>query len=228
MTPIQATGWETLEQRCLACTGCPLATTRQQVVFGTGQRDAEILLVGEGPGANEDAQGEPFVGLAGQLLDRMLAGVGLSRQKNVYIANIVKCRPPHNRDPLPGGAGVLHRLAAPADSAAAAAHPGVPWPGGRLPHHGSGIQGHAAARPVHPEGRRVDDGHTASGSHPAQSGRRKPMPSAIWSGCGIRLPRYVSTPPCGSGRINASGHVWRPPAPATPEAPPQTPRAGAG
>lgn len=101
MMPIQATGWETLEQRCLACTGCPLATTRQQVVFGTGQRDAEILLVGEGPGANEDAQGEPFVGLAGQLLDRMLAGVGLSRQKNVYIANIVKCRPPHNRDPLP-------------------------------------------------------------------------------------------------------------------------------
>ncbi len=93
--------WSSLQERCLACTACPLAATRQNVVFGVGVTDAEVLLVGEGPGANEDAQGEPFVGAAGQLLDRMLAGVGLSRRHNVYIANIVKCRPPQNRDPLP-------------------------------------------------------------------------------------------------------------------------------
>ena len=93
--------WSELEERCRLCTACPLAATRQQVVFGVGQTDAEVLLVGEGPGANEDARGEPFVGLAGQLLDRMLAGVGLDRRRNLYIANIVKCRPPHNRDPLP-------------------------------------------------------------------------------------------------------------------------------
>ncbi len=93
--------WDTLRTQCAACSGCSLASTRQNVVFGVGATDAEILLVGEGPGANEDRLGEPFVGAAGQLLDRMLAGVGLSRQKNVYIANIVKCRPPQNRDPLP-------------------------------------------------------------------------------------------------------------------------------
>ena len=90
-----------LREECLSCTACPLAATRQKVVFGIGVEDAEVLFVGEGPGANEDATGEPFVGAAGQLLDRMLAGVGLSREKNIYIANIVKCRPPHNRDPLP-------------------------------------------------------------------------------------------------------------------------------
>ena len=95
------TDWGTWEAQCKGCTACPLAESRTQVVFGTGCRDAEILLVGEGPGANEDRLGEPFVGAAGQLLDRMLAGVGLSREKNVYIANIVKCRPPQNRDPLP-------------------------------------------------------------------------------------------------------------------------------
>ncbi|MBQ8683155.1 MAG: uracil-DNA glycosylase [Clostridia bacterium] len=90
-----------LRQDCLSCTACPLAATRQNVVFGVGVEDAEVLFVGEGPGANEDATGEPFVGAAGQLLDRMLAGVGLSRQKNIYIGNIVKCRPPGNRDPQP-------------------------------------------------------------------------------------------------------------------------------
>ena len=91
----------TLREKCLACTRCPLAATRQKVVFGVGQEDAKILFVGEGPGANEDATGEPFVGAAGNLLDRMLDAVGLSREKNVYIANIVKCRPPQNRDPSP-------------------------------------------------------------------------------------------------------------------------------
>ncbi len=95
------TEWEQLKEQCLSCTACSLAPTRQHVVFGVGQTDAEVLFVGEGPGANEDRQGEPFVGAAGQLLDTMLAAVGLSRQHNIYIANIVKCRPPGNRDPQP-------------------------------------------------------------------------------------------------------------------------------
>ena len=90
-----------IEQKCLSCTACDLAKTRQTVVFGVGVPDAEVLFVGEGPGQHEDEQGEPFVGLAGQLLDRMLNGVGLDRHHNIYIANIVKCRPPQNRDPLP-------------------------------------------------------------------------------------------------------------------------------
>ena len=91
--------WEALRQSCLACTGCALAQTRTNVVFGDGATDAEILLIGEGPGQSEDEQGVPFVGRAGQLLDDMLEIIGLDRSK-VYIANIVKCRPPHNRDPL--------------------------------------------------------------------------------------------------------------------------------
>ena len=93
--------WKTLEEPCRGCTACPLAATRKNVVFGVGNPAAEVLFVGEGPGANEDEQGEPFVGRAGQLLDKMLAAVGLSRQHNIYIANMVKCRPPQNRDPLP-------------------------------------------------------------------------------------------------------------------------------
>ena len=93
--------WEALEARCMGCTGCDLAATRTKVVFGVGNREAEVLFVGEGPGQNEDLQGEPFVGRGGQLLDRMLAAVGLSRKHNIYIANMVKCRPPENRDPAP-------------------------------------------------------------------------------------------------------------------------------
>ena len=93
--------WKTLEETCRGYTACPLAATRKNVVFGVGNPAAEVLFVGEGPGANEDEQGEPFVGRAGQLLDKMLAAVGLSRQHNIYIANMVKCRPPQNRDPLP-------------------------------------------------------------------------------------------------------------------------------
>ena len=93
--------WKTLEETCRGCTACPLAATRKNVVFGVGNPAAEVLFVGEGPGANEDEQGEPCVGRAGQLLDKMLAAVGLSRQHNIYIANMVKCRPPQNRDPLP-------------------------------------------------------------------------------------------------------------------------------
>ena len=91
--------WEALEQECLRCHECALGQTRKNVVFGVGNRNAEILFVGEGPGANEDEQGIPFVGRAGQLLDDMLALIGLDRTK-VYIANIVKCRPPGNRDPI--------------------------------------------------------------------------------------------------------------------------------
>ena len=91
--------WEALKQDCMACHGCALADTRTNVVFGDGAEDAEIMLIGEGPGQHEDEQGIPFVGRAGQLLDDMLEIIGLDRTK-VYIANIVKCRPPNNRDPL--------------------------------------------------------------------------------------------------------------------------------
>jgi DNA polymerase len=82
------------------CTRCPLAATRGQVVFGSGNPDAELLLVGEAPGFHEDQSGVPFVGQAGQLLERLLASIGLDRS-DVYVANLLKCRPPQNRDPLP-------------------------------------------------------------------------------------------------------------------------------
>ena len=91
--------FEVLKSECTACTKCGLCQTRTNVVFGVGKEDARIMLVGEGPGENEDLQGEPFVGKAGQLLDKYLQVIGLSRHTNVYIANIVKCRPPQNRDP---------------------------------------------------------------------------------------------------------------------------------
>ena len=92
--------WEQLEQACRDCQRCALADTRTNVVFGAGPHDAEIMMVGEGPGENEDEQGIPFVGKAGQLLDEMLSIIDLDRRKNVYIGNMVKCRPPGNRDPL--------------------------------------------------------------------------------------------------------------------------------
>lgn len=91
--------WQSLNEACLQCNRCNLASTRTQVVFGTGAQDAEILFVGEGPGQQEDLQGEPFVGPAGKFLDDMLSIIGLGRH-NCYIANIVKCRPPQNRDPM--------------------------------------------------------------------------------------------------------------------------------
>lgn len=93
--------WKELREACLECRKCKLCETRHNVVFGTGNPEAKVLFVGEGPGENEDLQGEPFVGRGGQLLDKLLAAVDLSRETNVYIANIVKCRPPQNRDPLP-------------------------------------------------------------------------------------------------------------------------------
>ena len=91
--------WDELEAECKKCTKCPLHKTRTNVVFGAGIKSAEVLFVGEGPGEREDYKGEPFVGRAGLLLDDMLKIIGLSRDKNIYIANIVKCRPPENRDP---------------------------------------------------------------------------------------------------------------------------------
>ena len=90
--------WEELQNECMNCTKCDLCRTRTNVVFGVGRKNTEILFVGEGPGEQEDLQGEPFVGPAGKLLDDMLSIIDLDRTK-VYIANIVKCRPPHNRDP---------------------------------------------------------------------------------------------------------------------------------
>ena len=92
--------WNSLQEACLQCHKCGLCEGRHNVVFGIGVETAEVMFIGEGPGENEDLQGEPFVGRGGQLLDKMLAAVDLSREKNIYIANIVKCRPPHNRDPL--------------------------------------------------------------------------------------------------------------------------------
>lgn len=92
--------WEALEGRVSACTRCELATTRQNTVFGTGDRRARWFIVGEAPGADEDRQGEPFVGRAGQLLNAMLRSAGFDRGE-VFIANVLKCRPPGNRDPAP-------------------------------------------------------------------------------------------------------------------------------
>lgn len=92
--------WPDFERACLSCHACPLCETRTHVVIGVGDKNADVLFVGEGPGYHEDMQGEPFVGAAGQLLDKMLAAIGFRRDQ-VYIANVVKCRPPNNRDPLP-------------------------------------------------------------------------------------------------------------------------------
>ena len=92
--------WETLKESCMRCRGCSLCETRHNVVFGVGNERADVMFIGEGPGENEDLQGEPFVGRAGKLLDDMLKIIGLDRHTNIYIANIVKCRPPKNRDPL--------------------------------------------------------------------------------------------------------------------------------
>ena len=92
--------WDQLYESCAACEKCELAKTRTNCVFGTGTREADILFVGEAPGEQEDLSGTPFVGRAGQLLDKYLYAVDIARE-DVYIANILKCRPPKNRDPLP-------------------------------------------------------------------------------------------------------------------------------
>lgn len=97
--------WTSLQAEVAGCTACALHAKRTQTVFGVGDEQADWLFVGEGPGAEEDARGEPFVGQAGKLLDNMLASIGLRRGANVYIANVVKCRPPGNRNPDPAEAG---------------------------------------------------------------------------------------------------------------------------
>lgn len=91
--------WDALYEECIHCQKCGLAETRTNVVFGEGDRDAEVMFIGEGPGEQEDRTGRPFMGRAGQLLDDMLAMIDLKREK-VFIGNMVKCRPPQNRDPL--------------------------------------------------------------------------------------------------------------------------------
>jgi uracil-DNA glycosylase family 4 len=96
-----APGWQELEDAVARCTRCELYRTRTRPVLGVGDRHAQWLIVGEAPGAEEDRRGEPFVGAAGQLLDAMLQAIGLARGRNVYIANILKSRPPGNRDPAP-------------------------------------------------------------------------------------------------------------------------------
>ena len=90
--------WEALEQSIINCQKCKLCTNRKHIVFGTGNKNAEVMFIGEGPGADEDSQGVPFVGKAGQLMNKAFEGLGMVRQE-VYIANIVKCRPPANRVP---------------------------------------------------------------------------------------------------------------------------------
>ena len=92
--------WQELKGVCADCTRCGLCATRHNVVFGVGNETADIMFIGEGPGEQEDLQGQPFVGPAGKLLDDMLSIIDLNRRENCYIANIVKCRPPRNRDPL--------------------------------------------------------------------------------------------------------------------------------
>jgi len=104
---ISALDWSGLESRVAHCTRCALHETRTRTVFGTGNRAADWMIVGEAPGADEDRQGEPFVGRAGQLLTAMLAAIGFRREE-VYITNILKCRPPGNRDPLPGEVACCH------------------------------------------------------------------------------------------------------------------------
>ncbi len=98
---IAAMDWNQLKQAVADCTACELCKTRKQAVLGVGDVEADWLFVGEGPGAEEDERGEPFVGQAGKLLDAMLAAIDLQRGENVYIANVVKCRPPGNRTPEP-------------------------------------------------------------------------------------------------------------------------------
>ena len=95
------TDWIELKPAVAGCTACSLHQSRTQTVFGVGDENADWMLIGEAPGAEEDRLGDPFVGQAGKLLDNMLASIGLSRRKNVYIANVLKCRPPGNRNPEP-------------------------------------------------------------------------------------------------------------------------------
>ncbi|MDD4913976.1 MAG: uracil-DNA glycosylase [Methylococcales bacterium] len=99
--------WQDLRHEVAACRACSLCETRTQTVFGVGNQHADWMLIGEAPGQDEDLQGEPFVGKAGQLLNEMLRAIGMKREE-VYIANMLKCRPPHNRDPQAGEVAACH------------------------------------------------------------------------------------------------------------------------
>ena len=101
-TRTKAEALEEIRRQVLRCTRCDLHRTKTQYVFGSGNPYADLMFVGEAPGAEEDKKGKPFVGRAGQLLDRLLAEVGLNRETDLYITNVLKCRPPRNRDPEPG------------------------------------------------------------------------------------------------------------------------------
>lgn len=107
IAPQAVDSFKRLRAEVKACTGCSLATTRTQTVFGVGDEEADLLIIGEAPGADEDRQGEPFVGRAGQLLNNMLKAIGLDREQ-VFIANILKCRPPGNRNPTVEEAAACH------------------------------------------------------------------------------------------------------------------------
>lgn len=100
MTSETSARWDELERACESCARCALGATKTKTVFGRGNREADLMFVGEAPGEQEDLTGRPFVGRAGQLFDKFLAAVDI-RQEDYYITNILKCRPPHNRDPLP-------------------------------------------------------------------------------------------------------------------------------
>ena len=149
--------WDGLKSVCADCTRCGLCETRHNVVFGVGKEDADIMFVGEGPGEQEDLKGQPFVGPAGKLLDDMLCIIDLSRETNCYIANIVKCRPPHNRDPLETEQD-LHRLSAQSGGAGKAEDHRLPWAHRRQAADRRGLPHYEAARPVGGTERRLDDG----------------------------------------------------------------------
>ena len=98
-TPYNESDFQALKDICLSCEKCPLSKERTQVVFGTGPQDADLMIVGEGPGEQEDISGQPFVGRAGKLLNKILESVGINRETDAFVSNIVKCRPPGNRNP---------------------------------------------------------------------------------------------------------------------------------
>ena len=167
--------WETLKTDCLACQRCPLHITRRSVVFGQGVENAEVLFVGEGPGQSEDEQGLPFVGRSGQLLDKYLFAIDLDRASNCYIANIVKCRPPQNRDPLPAESEAC--MPAGAVPPAAAQDRGLSGPHRCPADDPPRLLGDEGARHLHREKRHPFHGHLPS---------RRPSPPAPEQARGLR------------------------------------------
>ena len=140
--------WEELKENCLNCRKCSLCEARSNVVFGVGNPCAKVMFIGEGPGRNEDLQGEPFVGAGGQLLDKYLAAVDLDRRTNIYIANIVKCRPPQNRDPLQEEQEACMDWLRNQTAPAASEDHRMPRPHRRHAHHQTRFQDHTRARTV--------------------------------------------------------------------------------